>query len=146
MTPNFEAGGRASSPWEALDRFVQELQSGNRTVRQFRLLLQTIRESIEADVVFLHSPSSEEGLEIVGDRALPPSWCRQFADRLLADVPADITQVLRSGPELVDISQPHAVGSAALVQVSRSKKAWAVALRFSLGRVFVDSDVKLMAL
>jgi HD-GYP domain-containing protein (c-di-GMP phosphodiesterase class II) len=146
MTVSLDTRHCPHDPWDVLDRFIQELQNGNRSVRQFRLLLHTICESLDADAVFLHSASSEEGVEMVGRQELSANWCRKFAKRLLKDVPAKTTHLLRGGVELAGIAHSPALQSAAFVQVSRTKKAWAVALSFSPERTFGDSDLKIMVL
>ena len=110
------------------------------------MLLESIRESTGADAVFLHSGSSDDGFEIVSDRVLPPARCR-------ASPPGSSPICLRmrprdcaAGQELAALAGAVPVHSAAFVQVSRSKKAWAVALSFDPDRVFEDSDLKTMAL
>jgi HD-GYP domain-containing protein (c-di-GMP phosphodiesterase class II) len=129
-----------------LDRFIEELQGCDRSARQFHLLLQSICESTQADVVFLESGSPEEGLEIVGNRSLPPVWCRRLASGIVAQLPPDTTQALRAGSEVAAWTGSMPVQSVALVQVSRSKNAWAVALSFDPERSFGESDLKMMAL
>jgi HD-GYP domain-containing protein (c-di-GMP phosphodiesterase class II) len=110
------------------------------------LLLESIRESTGADAVFLHSGSSEDGFEIVSDRALPPAWCRGFAAGIVAQLPPDATQGLRAGQEVAALAGMVPVHSVAFVQVSRSKKAWAMALSFDPDHAFEESDLKTMAL
>ena len=125
---------------------MEQLQSCDRGARQSRLLLESIRESTGADVVFLHSGSSEDGFEIVSNRGLPPAWCRGFAAGIVAELPPDATQGLRAGQEVAALAGAVPVHSVAFVQVSRSKKAWAVALSFDPDHAFEDSDLKTMAL
>jgi HD-GYP domain-containing protein (c-di-GMP phosphodiesterase class II) len=141
-----DVGRPLVDPWAALDRFLQELQGCDRSDKQSHLLLQSIRESTRADVVFLYSSSLDERMEIVGNRSLPPVWCRRLGAGIVAQLPADATQALRAGAEVAALTGSVPVQSVALVQVSRSKKAWAIALSLDPEHSFEESDLKIMTL
>jgi HD-GYP domain-containing protein (c-di-GMP phosphodiesterase class II) len=135
---------RGPDPWDVLDRFLHELQETDRSARQFRFLLTAIADSIHADTVFLVSLANREVVEVSGRQPMPAAWCRDFALQVLRTIPEGTVKALRSdfGPcTLTPV--PH---SMATVQVSKGKNAWAVALCFSLDRLFQTVDLKIMML
>jgi HD-GYP domain-containing protein (c-di-GMP phosphodiesterase class II) len=133
-----------SDAWDVLDRFIQQLQDCGRSSGQFRLLLETIADSIGADSVFLHSDESPDHVDAAG-RQLDAEWRRALTQRILEDSPGVSTHIIRSDLDGMAGDGPKPA-SAALVQVSKSKSAWVVALSFSPERIFQRSDVKVMML
>src|SRR5258707_5059574 len=87
---------RRGAPCDTLERFIQDLNSCDRSVQQIRLTLDAVRETVNADAVYCCSHSPTECVEIAGDQDLPPEWCRQFVRRLLAETPGVDGQLLRS--------------------------------------------------
>ncbi len=132
--------------WDVLDQFIQELQNPERSSRQFHLLLEAICESLRADAAFLYSPLSDEKIEVVGRNAPAPAWCRAFTEHLLRELPDEATQLLRSDLGALAGLPPPLPHSVAMVQVSKSRKVWAVALSFAPKRTFRRGDVKVMLL
>lgn len=132
------------SAWDVLERFGLALQQCDQSAEQIRLLLDSVRVSVEADAVYWHPGVGTEAVAVVGAPELTPDWCREFTERLLASAPADDAQVLRPtvepGPE-----RPWPT-SAVLVRVSKTRGSWVAALRFRPGRPFHDTDIKVMAL
>jgi HD-GYP domain-containing protein (c-di-GMP phosphodiesterase class II) len=129
-----------------MERLIQELNSCDRSAQQIRLALDAVRETVRADVVYFCSDAPGEGVELVGETALEPEWCRQLVRRLLAETPGVEGQLLRSslpaGPNRV----PPAPRSAALVRLSKSRSSWIVALSFRPERRFGLDDIKVMSL
>jgi HD-GYP domain-containing protein (c-di-GMP phosphodiesterase class II) len=137
---------RLLEPLNVLDSYIQELQGCDQARKQLRLLLKAIGEGIKADAVFVLSNSADDVFEWTGKQALNPNWCRNFIQDLLRETPGVDTQLVRS--HLTRPGEPGANGpnSVAMVQISRSRQTWAVALSFTPGRRFHLIDIKLMAL
>lgn len=132
------------SSWDVLERFGMALQQCDQSAEQIRLLLDSVRGSIDADAVFWHPGAGNEAPTVVGGPELTPDWCRQVTSRLLADAPADQGQVLHAAvPPGGDKPWP---ASAVLVRVSQTRGSWVVALRLRAGRPFHSTDLKVMAL
>src|SRR5947208_12997044 len=68
---------------DALDHFLRQLAGCERAPEQVRLLLESARTALEADVVYWYPLTPGEPLEIVGDCGLSPDWYRYIAQRLL---------------------------------------------------------------
>jgi len=115
--------------WDVLEQFLRELQSSTRSVRQSRLLLQAVADALRADAVFLHS-GADDAIEATGRHELSPDWCRRFVTELVRGLPAGTNRAFRSDPDALASAGAPVPHSAALVQVSRSKRVWAVALSF----------------
>jgi HD-GYP domain-containing protein (c-di-GMP phosphodiesterase class II) len=137
------------APLQALDHFVQELQRCDQAGRQLRLLLKSIAESIEADVVFVQSAFESNVFEITGAYPLTDQWCRDLLVQMLEKNGADDTQLVAPEPSwhLRNMSPSSPVPcSVAMVQISKSRATWAVALSFTPGRAFRPLDLSLMGL
>jgi HD-GYP domain-containing protein (c-di-GMP phosphodiesterase class II) len=139
------SGGTASDPWRVLNLFFQELQSIDKPSRELRSLVQALYHSLGADAVFLVSFHNNEVVEVVGRKRLSSAWCRQFTERLLSESPG-VTQLVRS--DLIDPPTRTKLlpQSVALIQISETRKAWAVALSFNPDRRFGLSDLQMMGL
>jgi HD-GYP domain-containing protein (c-di-GMP phosphodiesterase class II) len=133
-------------PLNVLDNFIQELESCDQARKQLRLLLKAIADSVRADAVFVQSTIVPEMFESVGRFPLDAEWCRQLIRRLLLDASAVEHQLLRSKPGIPAGPACPAPQSVAMVQVSRSRNTWVVALGFSPTQRFYSLDIKLMAL
>jgi HD-GYP domain-containing protein (c-di-GMP phosphodiesterase class II) len=129
--------------WDVLEHFLRELQSSARSVRQSRLLLQAVGDGLRADAVFLHS-GADDTVELTGHHELTPDWCRRFVSGLVRGLPAGTNRAFRSEPDALAHAGAPVPHSAAVVQVSRSKRVWAVSLSFSPRRLFDAGDVKVM--
>ena len=133
-----------STAWDVLERFGLALQQCDQSAEQIRLLLDSVRASIEADAVFWHPGSGAEAAAVAGGAELTPEWCRELADCLLAGSPAGAGQMLQPAIEPGRVRPWPA--SAVLLRVSKTRGNWVGALRFQPGRPFVDTDIKVMAL
>jgi HD-GYP domain-containing protein (c-di-GMP phosphodiesterase class II) len=132
-------------PWRTLNLFFQELQAIETPSRELRELVGAIYHSIRADAVFLISFHNNEVVEMIGRKNLSPAWCRQFTEWLLNERPG-VAQIIRS-----DLVEPPTRStllpqSVAIIQVSESRKAWAVALSFDPDHLFQPSDLQIMIL
>src|SRR5579862_10069506 len=127
-------------PWGILERFGQELQSLHDYYELERLLLQAVRNLLNADVVFLWHGTTNEVGDIVGSRGLSPEWCGKLAATLLKQSPAAQSQVLhtRLQNSLGDNECPR---SAALMRLSKSKALWVTALSFNPQKLFQVADI-----
>jgi HD-GYP domain-containing protein (c-di-GMP phosphodiesterase class II) len=134
------------APWDTFERLIQELNSCDRSVHQVRLALEAVRDTINADAVYWCSTSPREGPEVVGNQALPPEWCHQFVQRLLAETPGVDGQLLRSSLPASSNRTIPSPRSAALVRLSKSRSSWIVALSFHPEHRFGLTDIKVMSL
>jgi HD-GYP domain-containing protein (c-di-GMP phosphodiesterase class II) len=132
--------------WDALDRFLQELQKREPSPPQIRLVLETVRQSTHADVVYWYPGTSGEALEVVGEPQLSPLWYTAFAQGVLHRSPEPRGYLLLPSVQPLPGQPPPAPLSAVLVQLSRSRQVWVVALNFGNRRPFQTSDLKLMTL
>jgi HD-GYP domain-containing protein (c-di-GMP phosphodiesterase class II) len=114
--------------------------------RHLRLALEAVRHSTSADVVYACDLSDDTGGEVVGEPYLPPQWCRDFTRKMLRDSSAlDDGQLLRVNLHGVASPVSRSPQSVALVRLSRSRRAWIVALSFDRERVLGPTDLNLMA-
>jgi HD-GYP domain-containing protein (c-di-GMP phosphodiesterase class II) len=137
---------RFLNPLQVLDTFLQDLQQCEQSGQQLRLLLQAVADSIRADAVFLQSTAADDVFEQAGSMALSPAWCRRFLQELLADTAASESHLVQSHLARRAGTAGPAPVSVAMVQISRSRKTWVVALSCTPGRIFQSLDVKLMVL
>jgi HD-GYP domain-containing protein (c-di-GMP phosphodiesterase class II) len=137
---------KEASPYDVLERLLKDLQHGERSSRPFHRMLQAMRDALEADAVFLYSFASRELLESVGARNLSTDWSREFVERLSVAIPGAARSWICSDPDKLKATLGPTAHSAALLQVSRSKQAWAVAVSFVPDRVFREDDVRIMRL
>jgi HD-GYP domain-containing protein (c-di-GMP phosphodiesterase class II) len=145
MSLNLHNNKSAPEAWDVLDRFVQDLQQAHHSSKTFRLLLEAICDSLNADAVFLHSKTSGAELEVVGIQSLSTDWARRFVSWILRDKPEGATQLVRSDLSAFAGTDPIPV-SVAMVQVSRSRQAWVIALSFTPGHVFDATSLKVIML
>lgn len=124
---------------DLLDGFVRDLQASSDTAAQVRLALETIRSAVRADVACWYCAA--DGQSVV----LPSASGRTFIPSWASLDPTDTsTRVLRPGG-----SAPGGAGpspSVAMLQVSRSRAIWLIAVRHHPGPAFDTADVRRMAL
>jgi HD-GYP domain-containing protein (c-di-GMP phosphodiesterase class II) len=138
-------GVTAESAWEVLERFGQSLQQCTQSTQQIRLILDSVRASLGADVVYWDPGTANDSVEALGRLALESAWYRDFTARLLADESGSPAQILRTCPS-PGLSGGPIPNSAALVRISRSHQSWLGAISFTTRRIFDDTDVKVMLL
>jgi HD-GYP domain-containing protein (c-di-GMP phosphodiesterase class II) len=132
--------------WDVLNRFAATVTECQRTAQQTRLVMESVRDSLNAGAVFSYHGSSNEVTELVGDPSLSPAWCRDLACRVLQETPGVDGQLLRSTfshPEPEPAPSPKSV---AMVRISKSQGIWIVALSFKARRRFQVTDIKIMTL
>src|SRR2546429_614643 len=83
-----------NTAWDVLERFGLVLQQCDQSAQQVRLIVESVRESLEADAVFWYPGGGAEAPACSGTE-LSPGWCRQFTERLLAETPDADGQILR---------------------------------------------------
>lgn len=136
---------RAREPYDVLERLVEDLQA-TAEARPFNLFVDAIADGVGADAVVLYALKQHELVASTGRRVLPPDWCRQAVERLSAQAPLAGAQVLCSDPaKLAALGVDPVPASVALILVSASKQAWALAVSLNSGRTFNASDIKLMS-
>lgn len=132
--------------WDVLDRFVQDLQQCTRPTGQFRLLLEAVRDGLGADAVFLYPAPPGESPESVGSFAVRSLWAHGLVDAVLGANSGASGSVLWSGQPALSRAEAPQPASVAMVQVSRSKGAWVVAVSLDPARPFRGGDLRLMVL
>ncbi|HEV3202843.1 MAG TPA: HD-GYP domain-containing protein [Gemmataceae bacterium] len=134
------------APLTALDTFIQELQHCDQGGKQLRVLLNTIADSVQADVVFIQSTLDETVFELSGKVPITPEIGRRLVRKMVADAQGGKTEIIRSnlGP-IIEFDFP-AVQSVAMIQLSKSKDTWAVALRLTPGLEFQGIDMQFLVL
>src|SRR5262249_27323281 len=73
--------------WDALDRFIQQMQDAPRVHSQYHTALSAICEGAGAQLAFLYSDQTGRLLEMVGSRAQSSQWCRDVIRKLTSEVP-----------------------------------------------------------
>lgn len=134
-------------PLKGLDLFLQELQHAEEGANHLRMLLKAIGETTRAEAVFIQSAAGERPFEAAGSHPLAPDECQRWLRRL-APLAAGAESRLFQAPELARLldgaaPRPH---SLAMVQLSKSRDTWAVAVRMSAGRPFDAADLQAMVL
>ena len=141
--------GEHPDAWRVLERLVQQMQRSERRPRHLALTLEAIRESLDADAVFLHAESGAGPSEIAGRRDLAREGCRESARRVFEDWrDADAGQLLWNEPGGIEPSAPGLtrLRGVAGVRLSRSRGEWIIALSLRPGRIFGPTDLNIMAL
>jgi HD-GYP domain-containing protein (c-di-GMP phosphodiesterase class II) len=133
-------------PWEVLDRFLYHLQHGDRGSDEFLDFLKSICDGLQADTVFLHAPLSSQSWQAVGSHAIEREWSKQLLEAILAAAPPNASKLWHADLAWLEGVVDPRPASAALIQVSRSKRAWVVALSFRRERAFDAGDIKIMML
>jgi HD-GYP domain-containing protein (c-di-GMP phosphodiesterase class II) len=129
--------------WDLLDHFLQQLRHCPDVSRQLHLTLETVRDSIQADLVYVWSGATEQVIERVGAPDLGKAGYQALADRLLGGAGEEseiLVAQVQAGPEW---SLPPR--SAVLVRLSRRQGAWVVAVRFG-EQPFAPHDLKFLTL
>jgi HD-GYP domain-containing protein (c-di-GMP phosphodiesterase class II) len=137
-------GSPLETAWDVLERFGRSLQAAGAMRDQIRLILESVRASLQADVVFWEPGVPGSAVESLGRVDLPAEWYRTFVAQLLAEENGTPAHVLR--PRLSPRGDGPLPRSAALVRISRSHGSWLGALSFNSWRVFSAGDIKVMLL
>jgi len=139
---------KAVSPadaWTGLNHFVERLHGAGKNVNPFSLLLEAVSESLAgADAVFLCGDVPESPARPAGRVRLDDEWCRDFARLVLAGRVHASPQSLVSQLPTIGAADRQPT-SAAMVQLSRSRNAWLVALSFG-PKPLRESDLQTMIL
>jgi HD-GYP domain-containing protein (c-di-GMP phosphodiesterase class II) len=134
------------SAWDVLERFGLALQQCDQANRQIQLVLESVRDALDADAVFWHPGATGDGFAALGTPDLNESWCTDFVARVAGDGPSAPAQVVRSFLDPAARPADPWPFSAALVRVSKSRGSWAGALSFHPRRLFSPADAKVMLL
>src|SRR5436309_577064 len=74
--------------WDVLERFAQSLQRCDQSRQQIKLVLDSVRSSLDADAVFWDPGTTGDSFEVLNRdpscTSLPSVWYRDFTARLLA--------------------------------------------------------------
>ncbi len=135
-----------NTAWDVLERFGLSLQQCDQSAEQVRLIVESARESLEADTVFWYPGGGAEAPAVSGTPDLTPGWCREFTERLLSETPGVDGQLLRATLEPGSKPMSPWPHSAVLVRVSKTRGSWVVALRFRPDHAFQLTDIKILAL
>jgi HD-GYP domain-containing protein (c-di-GMP phosphodiesterase class II) len=130
---------------ETLDRFVLGLQACQQLAQAIQPSVQTVQQSLGADVCFWYSAGSGRVGAVVGRSAPPLKSCQAFAHRLLARHPDAGDELLWSRPGGWADAGPSSPHSALMVRVGKSQ-SWIVVLSCDPERRLQESDVKLVVL
>jgi HD-GYP domain-containing protein (c-di-GMP phosphodiesterase class II) len=149
--------------WDVLEHFAQSLQRCEQSRQQIKLVLDSVRASLAADVVFWHPGDTNDSFEILSrDPAsirLPVVWYRDFMARLFAEEQSASGtregQILRTNLPANSMTS-FAPAGAVLVRISRSHDSWLGAVNFHRGgpltsgrseaRSFDRGDLKVLLL
>lgn len=132
--------------WDILEQFIRTLQACENLNEQIRLTLNAILDSLQADVVFWYPGASRESMEMVGDPNVSPEWCKGFADRFFQENQIVDSFLVGSALQFDMAGDELEPTSVVMVQLSRTKCSWLVALSFNPERRFQDTDVKILSL
>jgi hypothetical protein len=131
--------------WQIIERFARDIPGCDKSFRH-KLVLEAVRNSICAEVVYWYPGSSGDAVERVGSPDLPAAWCVTFAKKLIDGTPGLDGRLLRSALPVSAGAAPFHPSSAALVRVSRSQATWIVALQLTGNRCLQATDLQIMAL
>jgi len=153
--PNGTPGSRASSggvpeaprsdqaPWDALDRFITELQNGKMIPDQYRTALTAIREATEAQVSFLCSDQADVVLEMAGEHSLTAHEYRDLTRWLVAELPGGGLCPIPEEAFGRSASTTHPPTTAAVFRVEMPRPSWLISLRFD-GEPFLPADLRVI--
>jgi HD-GYP domain-containing protein (c-di-GMP phosphodiesterase class II) len=136
---------RREATWDALERFVRELQDGDRGSNQIRRVLETVRAETSADVAFLYPAGSERVTDLVGYLSVPADWFRDFTQQLLDEAPDGPEMFFRTGVVELPGALTASPYSAVLARLRRSRPDWVVALSVDAVRPLQESDLKVLS-
>jgi HD-GYP domain-containing protein (c-di-GMP phosphodiesterase class II) len=133
--------------WEALDRFVLGLQACQHLAQAILPSVQTVEQTLGADVCFWYSASTGHVGAIVGQRPTSPKVCQEFASHFLARHPGADNALLWSQSDESRDSRlaSHDPHSALMLRFGKSH-SWIFALSFTPERTFQAADVNLVNL
>lgn len=134
------SGGEAA--WNALDRFLQQLEGGRPAPNQYSTALTAIGEATGASVVFLYSLHVDGVLDAVGSPAPTARWYRDFSQQLAAALPEGglwtaADQPLQGAPK----DAPQVV-TAVVLPVDTPRPALLIALSSDPAQPLQTSDVR----
>jgi HD-GYP domain-containing protein (c-di-GMP phosphodiesterase class II) len=134
---------RVVAPWDRLGGLFDALAAVGRS-DPMDTVLQTVRETLAADVA-VFEPGLAGGLPVVvGPAAATPSWGRTLLARLTtATVGGERELLFPAVPETSGLDP--VAGSAALVCLSRTRGEWVAAVRLAPSRRFNHDDLRQLA-
>jgi HD-GYP domain-containing protein (c-di-GMP phosphodiesterase class II) len=133
------------SPWQILERLVQELQAHSQIPQQVRSTLEAVRESTRADVVCWYAPAGHGQAIALGDSRLSSDACQRFVADRVAQAGSGKSQFVWSNPD--GHADAHATPcSAALLRVGSANSAWLAAVSLNAEHHFHASDLELLSL
>lgn len=135
----------SKDPWELLDQYAQTLPNYPQTADQIQLTLQVVRFALKADITFWCSRDNPSSAIIEGDNALTREWCHALVERVLNKQQDGDRLWLPVFPHVKTSSSERAFYSIAMVQVSRSRQSWLVALRLNASDSFEQTHVQIMS-
>jgi HD-GYP domain-containing protein (c-di-GMP phosphodiesterase class II) len=131
--------------WETLDRFVLGLEACQQLAQAIHPSVQTIQQSLGADVCFWYAATSARVGSIVGRSPPPAKHCLAIARQLLARHRNVGDELLWVRPGEPRDPSPPSPQSAVMVRVGKSQ-SWIVVLSFDPRRKLQPSDVSLVSL
>jgi HD-GYP domain-containing protein (c-di-GMP phosphodiesterase class II) len=140
----YNGSASGANVWETLDRFVLGLQACQQLAQAIHPSVQTIQQSLRADVCFWYSAASGRVGAIVGRSPPSPKKCLAMATKLLAGHRGGDELLWRrpGDPRDAAPASPH---SALMVRVGKSQ-SWIVVLSFDAQRKLQPSDIGLVNL
>lgn len=131
---------------DILEHFGQHLQKCEQAGEQIRLILSSLHDALEADLVIWHPGTSADSIHQVGKQQAPLFWCEEFMRHVLEDAPRDQNELLLSFADGANKPCLPWPCSAAMIRLSRSRQIWITALSFHPRRAFDQADLKVMRL
>jgi HD-GYP domain-containing protein (c-di-GMP phosphodiesterase class II) len=133
--------------WDILEHLLKKLQHSERNDEQLRLVLQALRDSLEADVVFhWYGEVATPAVEVVGPSEATPEWCQALAQKVVQTHGTEQAQLVLPPLALPALENGPSVSSAALVRLGKSAQGWLVALSLDPRHRFSESDLKIILL
>ncbi|MDR3636417.1 MAG: HD-GYP domain-containing protein [Isosphaeraceae bacterium] len=130
--------------WNALERFLQQLEGGRLAPDQYATTLGAIREATGAAVVFLYSPYVDGVLESVGNPAPTPHWCREFSRALAVELPqGGLWRAPDFGSRPV-FAEGVPLATAVMLPVEAPRPAFLIALGPAAGPPLQESDLRVL--
>ena len=142
--PNADSSLDMSSPWLALDRFIRALEDGRRTSHRFAAALETICDSTNAQLAFVHSESTGRASDMVGEHAASPQWCASLTRKLADRFPRGGCWQADDDVESMELPPGPIPYSAVILPLESSRLNWAVAVSLDSRRPLEESDLRII--
>jgi HD-GYP domain-containing protein (c-di-GMP phosphodiesterase class II) len=132
------------SPWNALDRFIKDMEKAQVDADPFATALSTICESTNARLAFISSESGSRTVSLSGPQHVSSKWCRDFAEGLATRSTRGGIWSLDGHDGAWDVPSDPLPHSAVILPIPGPPAHWLVAVSFHPDRPLGELDSRII--